>query len=623
MKVRTQVYLLGFVPMMVVGLLLGGYLIQGRLADMERASQQRGEDLAQHMAQHVEHFAETGPLTPERLTGVLREMLAEEDVLYVRVRSPQGELIGEAVAAESLARYGRPLWPGDDRQGHFVAMARLPEAGLAGPVGNARVELTLSQARYWQSIRTMIWAGLSIMGLGLLVAGFSVHRLIAAGLRPLMEVIATVRRIAGGERLPARLVPSELDEIGQLQQGIKQMAESLESLRDNMRQRVAEATAELARQKETAELANRAKSRFLAAASHDLRQPMHAIGLFAAALQPHVTTEEGKAILGKIQSSLVATEGLFSTVLDVSKLDAGIITPQLARISVSRLLERLRDDFQYEAASKGLSLKVHGLPVQVTSDPVLLDRILRNLVTNALRYTDRGGVLIAARRRGDTIRFQVWDSGIGIPSEHFADIFSEFYQVQTLKRDRAKGLGLGLAIVDRLVRLLNHHLEVRSVPGKGTVFNVDVPLASADSSQYPVANEVAAAAYARLHGRVLVVDDDESVLDALVALLRGWGLDVIMARSGAEALAQVAQPPSLVLTDYRLSIGETGLDVVERLRQLFRGAEFPVVVVTGDTTEVGMRAVADQGYALLHKPVQPAKLRALVTRLLRREAASA
>ncbi|MFZ5473834.1 MAG: hybrid sensor histidine kinase/response regulator, partial [Pseudomonadota bacterium] len=287
------------------------------------------------------------------------------------------------------------------------------------------------------------------------------------------------------------------------------------------------------------------------------------------------------------------------------------------------LLDRLRDDFQYEAASKGLRLKVHSLPLQVMSDPVLLDRILRNLVSNALRYTDRGGILIAARRHGEAVRFQVWDTGIGIPQEHFADIFSEFYQIQTVKRDRTKGLGLGLAIVDRLVRLLNHELSVRSIPGRGTVFSVDVALAGADAGQYPASNGVMAAAYARLHGRVLVIDDDESVLDALVALLQGWGLEVIMARSGDEALSQMSQPPSLVLTDYRLSVGETGLDVVERLRRLFRGAEFPVVVVTGDTTDVGMRAIADKGYPLLHKPVQPAKLRALVSRLLRREAASA
>lgn len=622
MKVRTQVLLLGFVPMTTVAMLLGGYLIHGRLQDMDRSIHQRGQHLSEHLAQHVQVLAQHDPLGSPALAQLLRQVVAEEGVLYARVWSAQGQLLGEVSAPDGLAREIRPLWSTGKKRAVFVSPVPESRLRMAGSPEISRVELALSYAEYWQAVWAMFSVAALILALGGLLAGLLAHRLAMVGLKPLMEVIATVRRIAGGD-LQARLVLSETNEIGELQQGINQMGESLESLRDNMRQRVTEATAELARQKEAAELANRAKSKFLAAASHDLRQPMHAIGLFAAALQPHVTTNEGKAILGKIQASLAATESLFSTVLDVSKLDAGIITPQVGRVSVAHLLDRLRDDFQYEAASKGLRLRLHSLPAQVTTDPVLFDRILRNLVTNALRYTDRGGILIAARRRGGMIRFQVWDSGIGIAPEHFSDIFAEFYQVQTLKRDRAKGLGLGLAIVDRLVRLLGHELEVRSTPGKGTVFSVDVPLATAEAGQHALAGEATVAAYARLQGRVLVVDDDENVLDALTALLRGWGLEVTMARNGDEAVSQVSRPPSLVLTDYHLGASETGLDVVGRLRQQLRGAEFPVVVVTGDTTEAGMQAIAGMGYPLLHKPVQPAKLRALVTRLLRREAASA
>jgi signal transduction histidine kinase/CheY-like chemotaxis protein len=622
MKVRTQVLLLGFLPMIAVALLLGAYLIHGRLQDLDRSIQQRGQYLVEHLAQHVQQILQHDPLNSPALAELLRQAVAEEGVLYARVWSVQGRLVGEVSAPDGLAREIRPLWPAGKKRAMFISLVPESRFGLAETPAIARVELALSYAGYWQAVQQMLWTALLILGLGVLLAGLLAHHLTRAGLKPLMEAIATVRRIASGD-LQARVALSETNEIGQLQQGINQMGESLESLRDNMRQRVAEATAELARQKEAAELANRAKSKFLAAASHDLRQPMHAIGLFAAALQPHVTTQEGKAILDKIQTSLAATESLFSTVLDVSKLDAGIITPQVGRVSVAHLLERLRDDFQYEAASRGLRLKVHSLSLQVRSDPVLLDRILRNLVTNALRYTDRGGILIAARRRGGMIRFQVWDSGIGIAPEHFADIFAEFYQVQNLKRDRAKGLGLGLSIVDRLVRLLDHDLEVRSTPGKGTVFSVDVPLAGAETGAHALAGQAMAAAYARLHGRVLVVDDDENVLDALAALLQGWGLEVAMARNGDEAMRLASPVPSLVLTDYHLGPSETGLDVVARLRRLPRGGEFSVVVVTGDTTEAGMQAIAEKGYPLLHKPVQPAKLRALVTRLLRREAASA
>lgn len=390
-----------------------------------------------------------------------------------------------------------------------------------------------------------------------------------------------------------------------------------------LQRRIAEATGELARQKQAVELASQAKSRFLASASHDLRQPMHAIGLFASALEPHVSTEEGRAILGKIQTSLVATEGLFSAVLDVSRLDAGSVKPQLGRVSVARLLERLRDDFQHEAAALGLRIRVRGLAAQVESDPVLLDRILRNLISNALRYTDKGGILVAARRRGGHIRFQVWDSGIGIPAEHLPNVFTEFYQVKPVRPGCLKGLGLGLAIVDRLARLLGHRLDARSVPGKGSVFGLDVPLAGAASAEGAHGMATPAVSYARLEGRVLLLDDDEEVLDALGALLQGWGLDVTIARDGAEAMMQMRQPPSLVVTDYRLGTNETGFDVVERLRRHFRGAAFPAIVISGDLTGACKRSAEAHAYPLLSKPVQPAKLRALVTRLLRRDPASA
>lgn len=620
MKLRSQILLLGLLPMLLVAIGLGVLLIYSRLADLEDTIQVRGTSLVSHLVQHVQTAGQDSPMTTEKLAATLSEALKEKGVLYARALSSRGTVIAQVLAPEIAAK-GVPQL-NDSQRGLFAADVSIDQAGADAALQLARIELALSYADYWRAAWTMLWGSLLIFGIGCALAALLIYRLTKGGLRPFLDVIATVQRLAGGD-LQARMATVELNEIGQLQQGINQMGESLEVLRDKMRQQVVEATAELTRQKEAAEQANRAKSKFLAAASHDLRQPMHAIGLFTAALQPHVGSDEGKAILDKIQASLSTTESLFSTVLDVSKLDAGIITPQLARVSVAHLLERLRDDFQYEAASKGLKLHIHSLPLQVMSDPVLLDRILRNLVSNALRYSDHGGVLIAARRRGDAICFQVWDTGIGIPGEHVADIFAEFYQVQTLKRDRAKGLGLGLAIVDRLVRLLGHRLDVRSKPGKGTVFSVAVPLATSESAAGKVSNEINPASYTRLIGQVLVIDDDESVLDALTALLQGWGLDVLIARSGEEAIAQLVRPPSLMLTDFRLSVGETGLDVVDKLHRKFAQDDIPVVVITGDTTEVVMQAIAAKGFPMLHKPVQPAKLRALVSRLLRREAASA
>ncbi len=452
----------------------------------------------------------------------------------------------------------------------------------------------------------------------MVAAGLAAYVLAMRRLRALDALTAVV-----GDALGPDVQIGPGDDLEALRQGVEAMARRLSALRSDMQQHVAQATAELTRQKQAIELASQAKSRFLASASHDLRQPMHAIGLFASALEPHVATAEGKAILDKIQASLATTESLFSAVLDVSRLDAGSVQPQVGRVSVTHLLERLRDDFQYEAAAHGLRIRLRGAAYHVESDPVLLDRILRNLVSNALRYTDKGGILLAARRHGDHIRFQVWDSGIGIPAEHFSSIFTEFYQVQPVRPGRMKGLGLGLAIVDRLARLLGHRLEVRSVAGKGSVFNLDVPLAGSALSGGARAMEAPVAAYARLEGRVLLLDDDEEVLDALGTLLQGWGLDVTIARDGTEAMRQLRQPPSLVVTDYRLGASESGLDVVDRLRHLFRGAMFPVIVITGDMAGACKRSVEARAYPLLNKPVHPAKLRALVTRLLRRDPASA
>jgi two-component system, sensor histidine kinase len=288
--------------------------------------------------------------------------------------------------------------------------------------------------------------------------------------------------------------------------------------------------------------------------------------------------------------------------------------PEVSRLSVKALLGGLYEDFHQEAEAKGLHLRLRHCEAWVASDPVLLGRILRNLISNALRYTERGGVLIAARRRGGSIRFQVWDSGRGIPQEHIAHIFQEYFQLSNPQRDRSQGLGLGLAIVDRLARLLRHPLTVRSVPGKGTVFSLDVPISRGDSTQEGRGRE-ALQGMARLRGLVAVVDDDAMVVDSLGTLLEGWGLQVISAASGEELLAKLEHAPDILITDFRLGTGD-GLEVADAMRKAYPGAECQVVVVTGDTSEQSVRVLDSSGYQVLHKPVRPARLRALLAHLL-------
>jgi signal transduction histidine kinase/ActR/RegA family two-component response regulator len=372
---------------------------------------------------------------------------------------------------------------------------------------------------------------------------------------------------------------------------------------------------ELARQKEAAERANQAKSQFLAAASHDLRQPLHAIGLYAASMRPQVAGREAAITLDKIEAAVVAMENLFCGILDVSKLDAGVVVPAVSSVSVKALLEGLHEDFRQQASAKGLRFRLRYRDARVASDPVLLERILRNLIANALRYTDRGGALITASQRDGLIRFQVWDTGCGIPPKHMAHIFQEFFQVANPRRDRAQGLGLGLAIVDRLARLLEHPLQVRSLPGKGTVFSLDVPISHADPL-HDAGDRDTLLGLARLNGQVAVVDDDPMVLDSLATLLEAWGLQVTMAASGVELLEVLEQAPDILITDYRLG-EEDGLELAQALRNAYPGAEFQVIVVTGDVSERSLHALKHSGYQVLEKPVRPARLRTLIANLLR------
>jgi len=372
---------------------------------------------------------------------------------------------------------------------------------------------------------------------------------------------------------------------------------------------------ELARQKETAERANQAKNQFLAAASHDLRQPLHAIGLYAASMRPQVVGREAAITLGKIEAAVVSMENLFCGILDVSKLDAGIVVPAVSSVSVKTLIESLYEDFRQQASAKGLRLRLRYRDALVASDPVLLERILRNLISNALRYSDRGGVLIAARLRDGMIRLQVWDSGRGIPPEHREHIFQEFFQVATPRNGRSQGLGLGLAIVDRLARLLGHPLTVHSVPGRGTVFSLDLPI-SREAPIRDAQGRDTLEEMTRLHGRVAVVDDDVMVLDSLATLLEAWGLQVVMAASGVELLEVLEQAPDILITDYRLG-EEVGLELAQAVRKAYPDATFQVIVMTGDTSEQSVRALNGSGYQVLHKPVRPARLRALIAHQLR------
>ncbi len=376
---------------------------------------------------------------------------------------------------------------------------------------------------------------------------------------------------------------------------------------------------ELRNQKDAAEEANVAKSRFLAAASHDLRQPLHALGLFVQSLQESALASRERNIIGNIRRSVDAMEELFNSLLDISRLDAGVVQPRVTTIPLASVFDSLRFEYAPVARQKRLALIVMKTSVYVCSDVSLLSRIIRNLLSNAVSYTDRGGVVLGCRRSGDSVRIEIWDSGRGIPTDRHDEIFREFSQLENPERDRRKGLGLGLAIVQRLARLLGHTVDLRSDVGKGSVFSVTVPRGAEEDCVPIDSPPETTTAFDLSHALVLVIDDEAAVQHGMAAVLRKWGCEVLTSGSGEDMLAKlvgVRQPPDLIISDYRLRGAENGIQVVEMLRSEFN-VDVPALLVTGDTAPDRLRDAEASGLPILHKPVNPARLRTLIANLLR------
>jgi signal transduction histidine kinase len=367
-----------------------------------------------------------------------------------------------------------------------------------------------------------------------------------------------------------------------------------------------------------AEEANRAKSQFLAAASHDLRQPLHALGLFSASLREMNPEPEKRAVVDQVYTSIDSLESLFDELLDISKLDAGFVKPNPTHFPVDRVLSTMRMQYSKSASEKGLELRVVASSAIVHTDATLLSRILSNLISNAIRYTSHGRILLGCRRREGRLSVEVWDTGRGIPSDQHERVFEEFYQLDNPERDRRKGLGLGLATVKRLTTLLDHPLQLESTVGRGTVFRIEVPLGNA--AEVATAPVPAAETTDLLAGkRVVVVDDELSVRQGMHELLARWGCLPVTAASGEEALSLLdsSGAPDVIVSDYRLAGGETGARAVDAIRSRY-GEQIPVMLITGDTSPERLRETQTTGHLLQHKPVRPVQLRAALNHLLTR-----
>ena len=371
---------------------------------------------------------------------------------------------------------------------------------------------------------------------------------------------------------------------------------------------------DLLRQKELADAANLAKSSFLASASHDLRQPVHALGMFVGALRDRPLDESSARLVRQIQTSVGALDSLFTAILDISRLDAGVIESRPRAFAIQPLLERICRDEMPEADRKGIALRLIPCSLTVQTDPVLLERVLRNLISNAVRYTDQGRVVVGCRR-GARLSIEVWDSGRGIPADQQDLIFREFYQIGNPERDRTRGLGLGLAIVQRLTKILHTPIEMQSRVGKGSVFKLSVVLAMGTEAATEQAREAALVTRRSLF--ILVVDDEVAIQEGMFALLTGWGHAVVATGSCAEMLARAASftsTPDLIISDYRMRNNEDGISTIERLRSEFN-SDIPAILITGDTAPDRIREAMASGCLLMHKPVSNNRLRAAIVNL--------
>lgn len=373
----------------------------------------------------------------------------------------------------------------------------------------------------------------------------------------------------------------------------------------------------LADKKEELEKAAMVKTRFLASASHDLRQPVHALGLFAETLSSKKNDPGSIKLIKNIEEATLNLRIMLDGMLDISRLDAQIVDVHRSHFNLGVLLQSLKDEYRPQALQKGLSFHYVATDLVVDSDPVLLERILRNLLSNAIKYTRQGGVLLGCRRQQGLLSIQVCDTGIGIPADQIGEIFMEFTQLQRTQKNSKKGLGLGLSIIKRLCLLLDHKVDVYSRPGKGSIFSVELPAGNRNKAEQVQAKQ--ALLYPSFNAFLaVVIDDDESVRTAMQLLINEWGGNVIACETAQQALSQIEQQachPNIFIVDYQLRHEKTALDAIAELSPVLL-EDCPVVIITGDTDPERIKKAHNAGYMLLHKPVDPEQLKICIFELL-------
>ncbi len=637
--IERQTLAVAVIPILILALLLESYFTYTRFADLDRALFDRAKLIVHQLASSSEYPVFSGN------QGLLQQQVdaafAQQDVNSILVLDADLKYLAGAGGTRNT--YERDIFRNDLSEVDDIVTIREDSNVLwfHQPILATQIELdelittaenippnkALGSVIVEISKNRLNTAKLEMLGLNLFLLLFVLVTTMLIAMQvsrritlPVLQINNAIRRIGEGH-LDTNITGNQVRELDELASGINDMAHQLQQDRNTLKQRIEEATQELRRKKDEAEKANFDKSRFLAAASHDLRQPMHALGLFVGELHSRLDTVEQRKIASKVEESVEALSSLLDSLLDISKLDAGIVVPQIQSVDVEAILKRLVQDFVPVAKRKNVKLCVKCINATVLSDPVLLERILLNLLSNAIRYTPQNGtVLLACRKSGENMRIEVRDNGIGIPYDEQKNIFHEFVQLANSARDRSKGLGLGLAIVDRLAGLLHHTLDLRSVSGRGSTFSVTVPRVYGVEDLFAEQENAPPAAMPKLDRlenlRVLVVDDDVLVRTSTAGILESWGCDVSVGEGLEEVWNEYSESHfDLVICDYRLPDGN-GLQLADRIKE---HSEIPpaFILISGDTSPQILKAVNDRGHHLLHKPVRPAKLRSLILFLLK------
>ncbi|WP_266158720.1 ATP-binding response regulator [Dyella silvatica] len=595
---------IALVPTLVTALLLVIMLTRQQVLSLRSMAQSTADAIATQAA-----LIAADPLRHmqrRELARVVQSVADLPHVAHVQIRAADGEILADS-KAHNAERSPSPL---------TVARDIVDTDDAQRPVlGTVVVDVSLSEAIAAQ--RASLRNALIAMIVSLLVAAaisWRAARWISAPLRHLVEA---VQQLGRGDRR-VEVAVTDQTEIGELQRGFNSAAAGLFDTQRSLEHEIELATLELARKNAALEAASVAKARFLAAASHDLRQPLYALTLFSSALAVDERDPVRLDRIAHIKECVGALDHLFSELLDLSRLETGAMQLDVSEFPLDCVFEGVSCNFRLIAEQQDLRLVMRTTPVWVRSDRTMLARILNNLVSNALRYTRQGGVLVGARRRGDgTVRIDVWDTGSGIASEHQSRIFDEFYRVDhhdagENESSPRRGLGLGLATVQRLAELLDTQVQLSSMPGRGSVFSFHVPEVPPQQIMHTPPEETPLNVTGM---RVLVIDDEPAILSGIRYLLRSWGCEVAIAEDRTQALEAAKiwpTPPDIVISDLRLRDGESGLDALTALDLHYRhhgDKPYARLLITGETRSDRLREIMAAKIPVLYKPVSPEQLR--------------